>query len=133
MASEVYTTEEVTLHDGTDVEIRPLVISKLRQFQRIWSEHMKNMVQEFAKDEENRKSEADMTDEQYDVFIKLCVLCLEEELKGDKTQKAFSAYLENNLEEPTIYKILNVCGGLSLGEQGNQSPAGVNPTVDGLN
>lgn len=120
MATEVYTTEEIRLLDETEVELRPLPIAKLRKFMRMWSEHIQGVTKKLAeqeeKDPEEREyTEADLTDEQFDVFIKMCALGLESQLKGDKTDKQYIAYLEDVLDEQTIYKVLEMTGGLKLG------------------
>lgn len=120
MATEVYTTEEIRLLDDTEVELRPLPIAKLRKFMRIWSDHIKvvqkTLAQEAGKaDEEREFDEADLSDAQYDAFIKMCALGLES-LKGDMTDRKFAEHLENVLDEKTIYRILDVTGGLKLGD-----------------
>lgn len=134
MATEVYTTETIRLLDETEVELRPLPISKLRKFTRIWAEHIKGVRAKLQaavdSDDENAAEEfgeADLTDEQYDVFIKLCAFGLEGQLKDGKTDKQFAAYLEDVLDEATIYRILNVTGGLKLGDEdpNSQNPAAV--------
>lgn len=129
MATEVYTTEVVRLLDETEVELRPLPISKLRKFTRMWTEHISEISKklEEARDADDTSlfTEADLTDAQYDVFVKLCAFGLESQLKGDKTDKQFLAYLEDVLDEKTIYRILFKTGGLTLGDEGPnlQNPA----------
>ena len=127
MATEVYTTEEITLLDGTDVELRPLPIAKLRKFMRVWSTHASEMAKKLAEQAESDNpnlNEADVTDAQFDTYIKLCAMGLEKDLKGDKSEKEFLAWLEDTLDEQTIYKILDVTGGLRLGTDPNlQNPA----------
>lgn len=120
MASEVFTTEDVTLLDGTEVELRPLPIAKLRKFMRIWSEHIQSVsakLKEQADNDELDKTftEADLTEAQFDAYIKMCAMGLESQLKNEKTDKQFIAYLEDTLDEATIYKILEVIGGLQVG------------------
>lgn len=141
MATEVYTTEEVRLLDETEVELRPLPIAKLRKFMRMWSEHIKSVQEQFAEaqasgdDDAEVKvlNEADITDAQFDVFIKMCALGLESQLKGEKTDKQFLAYLEDVLDEQTIYRVLFKTGGLTVG--GDEAPNQIPPnlTADGLN
>lgn len=102
------------------MELRPLPIAKLRKFMRMWSEHIRGVTKKIAENEDREDSEptfdeADLTDEQFDVFIKMCALGLESQLKGDRTDKQFVSYLEDVLDEQTIYKILEMTGGLKLG------------------
>lgn len=115
MANEVYTVEEILLRDGTEVELRPLPIAKLRKFMRMWSEHIADVSKRLSEQPDDEAfNEADLSDEQYDILIKMCALGLETELRGEKTTKQFIEYLENTLDEPTVHKILYVTGGLKL-------------------
>ena len=132
MATEVFTTEEITLLDGTEVELRPLPIIKLRKFMRLWSDHMdavRTAISEKMKeDPEGDINDSDLTDKQFDVFIDMAALGLEAQLKGEKTTKQFSEYLEGVLNEKTIYYVINATGGLKLGEDTNpQTPVTTNP------
>lgn len=127
MATEVYTTEEIRLLDETEVELRPLPIAKLRKFMRMWSEHISGVTKKIAENEdkdpdEREFTEADLTDAQFDTFIKMCALGLESQLKGDRTDKQFVSYLEDVLDEQTIYKILEMTGGLKLNAAGQPAP-----------
>jgi hypothetical protein len=122
VATEVYTTEDIRLLDETEVELRPLPIAKLRKFMRLWSDHIKTVQGKLQSASETGEevealSEADLTDAQFDVFIKMCALGLESQLKGDKTDKQFLAYLEEVLDEKTIYRVLYKTGGLRLGDE----------------
>lgn len=124
MATEVYTTEIIILLDDEEVELRPLPIAKLRKFTRLWTEHLKDVTAKIkdseAKEdagEEPTIDEASLTDAQFDVFIKMCALGLESQLKGEKTEKQFLAYLEDVLDEKTIHRILYRTGGLTLGDE----------------
>lgn len=139
MATEVYTTEEIRLLDETEVELRPLPIAKLRKFMRMWSEHISGVTKKIAeqegKDPDDRDfTEADLTDEQFTTFIKMCALGLESQLKADKTDKQFIAYLEEVLDEQTIYRILEKTGGLKLGvnDPNSQTPMNL-PGAAGTN
>lgn len=132
MATEVYTTETISLLDGTEVELRPLPIAKLRKFMRLWSDHIQ-VVRKKVQEQEDAESadeiveafsEADLTDAQFDVYIKMCALGLESQLKEDRTEKQFISYLEDILDEKTIYRILDLTGGLKLGDE---APNPMNP------
>jgi hypothetical protein len=136
MASEVFSTEVVTLLDGTEVELRPLAIAKLRKFMRMWQDHIKVISEKLQADMEKEVgerefTEAEMTDAQFDIFIKMCALGLETQLKEGKTDKQFLAHLEEVLDEATIYRILLVTGNLKLGEQ-EQDPNPPTPALTGL-
>ncbi len=133
MASEVFSTEVITLLDGEEVELRPLPITKLRKFMRIWSDHIEGVTKELAKpDDERELTEADLTDKQFDVYVKMCALGLESQLKEERTEKQYVAHLEDVLDEQTIYKVLQVTGGLNVGGSPNLSPA-LSPELDGMN
>lgn len=124
MASEVYTVVEVELQDGTLVDLRPLPIATLRKFMRIWNEHLKSIMEILAEKGEDAVTDPDVNDKQYDTYMKLAILSLERTLKDNRTTKEFENYLGEVLDEPTIFKILEVCGGLSLGKANqNQNPA----------
>lgn len=123
MSNEVFTREEITLQDGSEVELRPLTVGKKRKFMRAWTEHVSSINEEIKQatekaSEEGAESfeldEAGLSDKQYDAYIKLCGMCLDTDLKGEKTTKQFNDYLEDVLDDPTIFKIIKVCGGIDL-------------------
>lgn len=132
MATEVYTTEEIRLLDGTETEIRPLSIAKMRKFTKIWSAHMKDLATTFAErvdsDENDLPDDEEMTQKQYDVFVKLCALGLSELKKEGATDKKFLEWLEDVLDEHTIAKVLKVTGGLDL-SRGDETP-NLNPATE---
>jgi hypothetical protein len=130
MANEVFGREEITLQDGTEVELRPLVISKKKKFLRTWSDHVEVVQKDIA--EANRKAQSEddedfdfdenaFTERNYDMYIKLCAMCLET-IKNDRTDKAFATYLEGVLDDPTIFKVLEFCGGIKVGPGDDDSP-----------
>jgi arsenate reductase-like glutaredoxin family protein len=131
MASEVFSTEIITLLDGTEVELRPLPIAKLRKFMRMWSEHVNAISEKLAANVEKDPSErdfteADMSDAQFDIFVKMCSFGLEDQLKTkEMTDKKFLEHLENVLDQDSIYRILDATGGLKIGGGGDDP----NPTT----
>lgn len=138
MATEVFTTEVITLLDGTEVVLRPLPISKMRKFSRLWAEHMHSISKAFSEQTDDGGEEAlvgaNLTDEQYTAFIKMCSLGLESQLKEDNmTEKQYLASLEDLLDEKSIQKILEVTGGLKLGGDPNQAGPAANLALDGMN
>ena len=115
MATKVYTQEEITLQDDTEVVLRPLAIGRLRRFMTAWSK--------FA--------EAQDDNDGFTVFINCAGIALEENFKGkfdalkatkDEQDKGeflsdeYREYLEEVLDLDTIYKVLEVCGGIKLND-----------------
>lgn len=120
MASEVFQTEDIVLQDGTEIELKPLPVAKMRKVMRIWSDHLRDLNAKFIEAESDPDkatifNDADFADEQYNAFMKILAIALEPQLKGDKSAKAFETYLEETLDDPTIYKILSVTANLKLG------------------
>lgn len=115
MATTVYNQEEIALQDGTDVVLKPLPIGRLRRFMDAWSK--------FAEVEDE--------DGGFNVFVNCSGIALEENYKGkfdalkaskDEQEKGeylsaeYKEYLEDTLDLETIYKILDVCGGIKLND-----------------
>ncbi|WNN94624.1 tail assembly chaperone [Streptomyces phage Phredrick] len=102
MATTVYTTEEVELQDGTTVTLKPLTIKNLRKF-------MKTM-EAFA--------EAETEEDGLEVMLDSAALCLKTqrpEFWNEKTNKHAEDF-EDAIDIPTIYKVLDVCGGIKLND-----------------
>src|SRR5690349_244229 len=68
MASEVFSTEELKLQDGTEVTVRPLAIGRLRRFFEAWGEIEK------VQDNDD--------DDGFDVYINCSGIALEHNFKG---------------------------------------------------
>lgn len=114
MATAVYTKEEVELQDGTQVTLRPLPISILRKFMA----ELTNLTK--VKTEE----------EGIDIMLALAALCIQKqvpELVADKEA------LEDALDMPTVYKIIDVCGGVKLNDPNLLAAAAKMATEDGTN
>lgn len=106
MASTVYSTEEVTLQDDTEVLLKPLNIKSLRVFMETMDAFGK------VQDEEQGLN----------VLLDASSICLRSQRpelwdnslndkKGGHTEDA-----EELLDMPTIYKILEICGGVKLND-----------------
>lgn len=109
MAKTVYDEVDITLQDGKDITLVPLAIGRLKRFMKAWAE--------FA----NVKNE----DDAFDVYINCCGIALEkafvEQFPDSRDNENFISqdyreYLEDVLDMDTIYKILDVCGGLKLND-----------------
>ena len=95
MATKVFTVEEIELQDGTVITIKPLNIKRLRVFMEI--------VKDFDKIEEESES--------IDLMIKACGLAIGAE-PTLREKSADNDWLEENLDIPTMWKILEVAGGV---------------------
>lgn len=95
MATEVYTATDITLQDGTEVTIKPLTIKRLRRFMEI--------IQKFEKVDDEVKS--------IDLMVDACAIAIEQsnpDLANNKDA------LEDVLDVPTMWKILEVAGGIKM-------------------
>lgn len=97
MATKVFETEEIEFQDGTVIEVRPLNIKRLRKFMGI--------VKEFDKVEDE--------DESVDLMVKACAIALE---KTNPEKAKDTEWLEENLDMPTMWKILEVAGGVKAND-----------------
>lgn len=100
MATAVYSTVEIELRDGTEVTLKPLVISRLRKFMKAWKK-----VEEVTTEEEN-----------VDLLVECVGICLEKELREGKSVKDYREYIEDNMDMDTIYKVIEVCTGMKLND-----------------
>jgi len=102
MATTVYTVEEIVLQDDSKITLKPLNIKALRKF-------MKTM-EGFAT--------AANDDEGFEILLAASALCVAKarpEFWDADEEKATEAY-EDAVDMPTIYKILEVCGGVKLND-----------------
>lgn len=115
MATRVYSTEEITLQDDTEVILKPLPIGRLRRFMEAWA----------------KVADLEKEDDGFDVFVNCCGIALEENFKGrfdalkasaDEKEKGeflseeYKEYLLDTLDLDTIYKVLEVAGGIKLND-----------------
>ena len=95
MATSVHESTELTLMDGTKITVRPLKISLLRPF-------MKQFEQVSLVAEDNEKS------------MTLLVECVAIAMKQYKPELADVEKLEEVLDLPTVYKIIEAASGVKL-------------------
>lgn len=113
MATKVYNEEGLTLQDGTDVIVRPLPIGRLRRFMDAWEKI------------EGVESDRDG----FPVLVNCAGIAIEHEFKGkfdslkalesqegEYLSEEYKNYLEDVLDLDTIYKILEIAGGLKLND-----------------
>jgi inhibitor of KinA sporulation pathway (predicted exonuclease) len=96
MATTVNEEKTVTLIDGTKIKVRPLKISLLRPF-------MKKFEGVQAVAEDNEKS------------MNILMECIQIAMKQYKPELAEDlAALEENMDLPTVYKIIEEASGVNL-------------------
>lgn len=111
MATTVYEKVEIALQDGKVVTLKPLAIGRLRRFMAAWK---------------NFEKVTEENDISLDIFIECCGIALDPELQ-DKVDVRFDSdtkeitpeyreYLEDVLDMDTIYKVIEVCGGMKLND-----------------
>jgi hypothetical protein len=101
MAKTVYTTEEIELQNGAVVTLRPLNIKGTRVFNEKFKEFSAPEFQGETGDETKA----------IEILVDLAAICLKRDLPE---LVADQDALEEALDIATIYKILEVCGGLDL-------------------
>lgn len=97
MATTVNESINIQLIDGTDVEVRPLKISLLRSFMKEFEK-----ISEVATD----------NDKSMDILMK----CVHIAMQQYKPDIADVSKLEENLDLPTVYKIVEAASGIKLGD-----------------
>jgi hypothetical protein len=112
IANEAYDPVELQLQDGTDVTLKPLNIGRLKRFMKSWS----------------RFKDVDLEADElaaFDIYIDCAGIALEPNLgqkfetKGEGEEflnPKYREYLEDTLDMESIFKILEVCGGLKLND-----------------
>lgn len=90
--------DKITLIDGTQIEIRPLKISLLRKFLSTF---------------EGIAKVAEDNDKSMDILLD-CVQIAMEQYKPELAQDREA--LENNLDLPTLYRIIEAASGTNLSE-----------------
>jgi hypothetical protein len=101
MATTVREEKEIVLIDGTKVKVRPLKISLLRPF-------MKKFEGIAAVSADNEKSMTLLME-----CVQIAMQQYAPDLAGDITM------LEDNIDLPTVYKIVEEASGVNLGEVTN--------------
>lgn len=109
MAKTVYTEESIALQTGEEVVLRPLPIKQLKKF----NAKLNDLRAEWQKEDGNE-------DDAMDLLVDLGGICIEKqypEIAADRDK------LEDSLDLQTIYKIIDVCGGLQLNDPNQQAAA----------
>lgn len=107
MATQVYEVTEIELLDGTKIKMRPLKISLLREFMKKFEG-----LQKVAED--NSKS--------MDVLMDCVQIAMKQyapDLSVDR------AKLEDNIDLPSVYKVVEAASGVKFDDSGNSLAAGI--------
>jgi hypothetical protein len=98
MATTIYEPTEITLLDGSTITVRPLKISLLRSFMK--------KFEEVAKVAENNDKSMDVLMQCVQIAMKQYKPEIAEDLKA----------LEENIDLPTVYKVVEAASGIALGD-----------------
>lgn len=110
MATSVYESSEIELLDGTKVKMRPLKISLLRDF-------MKKFEEISAVAADNDKSMDILMD-----CVQIAMKQYEPKFADDREA------LEDNIDLPGVYKVIEAAAGIKLDDSGNVLTAGIRGT-----
>lgn len=109
MATQVYEIVEIELADGTKLQLRPLKIKLLREFMKKFTAGVTD-------------SNIDDSDESMDLLVD----CVQIAMKQYKPELAESKEdLEDVLDLPTIYKIIEIASGIKLNDPNLIAAAGL--------
>lgn len=106
MPTSVYETSEIELLDGTKIKVRPLKISLLR---------------EFMKKFETIAKVAESNDKSMDILIDCVQIAMKQyapDLSTDRER------LEDNIDLPSVYKVIEAASGIKFDDQGNVAATG---------
>jgi hypothetical protein len=102
MATKIYITKKIYLFDGTEIEISPLKIKYLREFMDTFS-----LVKDAKSDDES---------------LVILTECARIAMKQYYPKISKSTELvEDNLDMPTIHEILEICGGIKIKEDSEET------------
>lgn len=128
MATRVFNTEEIELLDGSTVILRPLAIKQLRKFMERFHAWNSINIDDFIKDVDPNDSssimkakleyENVMTDGLMNVALSCLTKTRPDLVKLDEDGDPVGADI---LDLDTIYKIIEVCGGIKLNDPKSQT------------
>lgn len=107
MATQVYEVTEIELLDGTKIKMRPLKISLLREFMKKFEG-----LQKVAED--NNKSMDVLMD-----CVQIAMRQYAPDLSVDREK------LEDNIDLPSVYKVVEAASGVKFDDSGNSLAAGI--------
>lgn len=102
MATKIYSTKNIYLFDGTEVEISPLKIKYLRQFMDTFA-----LISNAKDDDESLMILAECT--------RIAMKQYYPEISGSVFE------IEDNIDMPTIHEILEIAAGIKINEQSEET------------
>lgn len=111
MANTVYDSKTIRLQDETDVTLVPLPLGRLKRLMDAWEEGFAGLGKDAR--------EVDV----FPIYLTCCGIALEKEVKSkfEKTSEKdgtlteeYVAWLEDTLDQDTVFEILERCGNLRL-------------------
>lgn len=102
MATKIYSTKNIQLLDGSELYVTPLKIKYLRQFM-----------------EDFEKVKSASTD--YDAIYRI-LLCVLSMMKQFKPEISTEDQLEDLVDLPTMYDILDIAAGIKMGNTDSEAP-----------
>lgn len=127
MATTVYEVLDLELQDGTEVKIKPLDLKRLRRVMKMWDlvTSPTPEVKEGEKAPEKVEIEGVTSDTSIlDFLAAASKICLEKEapkLVADDDK------FEEALDLPTMWKLMNVCAGITVQDPNRPGEATVLP------
>lgn len=97
MAKTVYEVHKYALDDGTEIVLKPLVISRMRKFMEV-IDSLPGLSDVY---------------EMQEALVEAAAICLE---KHNPAVVADRENFADNIDMETIYKILDICGGVRLND-----------------
>lgn len=107
MATQVYEVTEIELLDGTKIKMRPLKISLLREFMKTF---------------EGISKVAENNDKSMDILMN-CVQIAMKQYSPDLAEDREK--LEDNIDLPSVYKVVEAASGIKFDDSGNATAAGI--------
>jgi hypothetical protein len=116
LATTVYDVVEIQLQNGDEATLRPLDLKRLRKVMKV----IEDMNKAALAAAESDSADGDDGYDNLEFLIRAAKICLEKQLPDlVKDEDAF----EEALDLPTIWKILEVAAGISMGNPNLQGEA----------
>lgn len=120
MANQVFNTVTIETLEGEELVLRPMEIKRKREFFKIMKKYtdlISEIMEQMVKIRENSPDKVEAIDDSgvLDVMVEMVALSLKKSYPDfvKKTNNRF-VWIEENIDEDTMYKIIEVCAGVNL-------------------